>query len=288
MSPATAWDDPDRDGNSARGWTVMGTLREHQAFHRRQAAESQRHIRDPQLQRYRETHPDLASRQCPRNPVEPEPFILPARTRQDYETSLSARWPGGPTVLAFLFAQPDSDAIRMLDARGEYFDVRTGDTWDLFFPGYYRSASESQGQPPAAARPAGRDYAGGWCFSASDFNALRGHIEQASGGRWQYSGSSDLVLINAWLPDEGEPAIDWASTISGQITDQVAGARTLTLAGIIEKITRDFETAAEDASYGVAEVTGAPPRQGSHVTREFMISTLSGIAAALGARALGL
>ena len=37
--------------------------------------------------------------------------------------------PGGvaaPLSLPSCFAQPDSDAIRMLDVRGEYFDVKTG------------------------------------------------------------------------------------------------------------------------------------------------------------------
>jgi hypothetical protein len=95
------------------------------------------------------------------------------------------------------------------------------------------------------------------------------------------------VLVNAWLPEQGELTIDWASAISGQVTDQQAGIRTLTLANIIERITRDLENEIEDASYGVGDVTDRRPSRKSHVTRDFMLNALAGIAAALSAHALG-
>ena len=226
------------------------------------------------------------------------------RRRQELQRE-KARWHGGPTVLAFLFAPPDSDAIRILDARGEYFDVRTGNTWDLFFPGYYRSRAgkdqdyefediarrdfERQGRRDFErhVRRVGRDYARTWYFSAADFDGLRRHIELSSERRWEYSGGTDLVLISAWLVDQGEPTVDWASTISGQLTDQEAGTKTLTLANVIERITRDIETRAEDASYGVSEVTDGPLLPESHNIRDFMINALGGVAAALGVKALG-
>ena len=119
------------------------------------------------------------------------------------------------------------------------------------------------------------------------FAGLRKHIETSSENRWQYSGGTDLVLINGWLAEQGEPTIDWVSTISGQITDRFAGIQTLTLANVIERITRDIETGAEDLSYGVGEVTDEPPSPARHVGRDFMIQALSGIVAALGAKALG-
>jgi hypothetical protein len=95
------------------------------------------------------------------------------------------------------------------------------------------------------------------------------------------------VVVNGWLVEYGEPIVDWASTQCGQITDQSAGKWTLSLANVIEWITRDLETGAEDASYGVGEVTDGPPPPESHNLRDFMIDALGGIAAALGARALG-
>ena len=265
----------------------MGTLRERQAALAGRAAERDQRLRD-QLERYRQTHPGRASSRRPRSPLEPQPFMRPLRDARDYEAGIGAPRAGGPTVLAFLFAMPETDAIRMLDARGDYFDVRTGDMWDLFFPGYYRASDRGDTGQQARDRPVGHDYAENWRFSVSAFDALRDHVEQASERRWVYSGDADLVLVNAWLPAESDPAIDWVSTIAGQVTDQGAGTRTLTLAGIVEKITRDFETGAEDPSYGTGEITGGPPAERGHAGRDFMISTLSGIAAALGAKVLGI
>src|SRR5437016_2820961 len=118
MLPATAWDDADWGGTGARGWTVMGRLRERQAQLRRDATAARERVNER------------------RSTVG---MITAASMAADYQESIRARWHGGPTVLAFLFGHPDSETIRTLDARGEYFDHRTGDTWDLFFPGYYRS-----------------------------------------------------------------------------------------------------------------------------------------------------
>jgi hypothetical protein len=213
--------------------------------------------------------------------------MAPVSGRQDYEDDVTARGPGGPSVLAFLFAPPDSDAIAMLDARGAYFDVRTGDIWELFFPGYYRPTKGTEAESQAGTCPAGHGYAGNWYFSPVGFDQLRRQVEESSEHRWEYSGGTDLVLINVWLPEYGDPTIDWASTFSGQITDRVSGTRTLTLSNVIERITRDLESATEDSHYGVSEITGRQQTPARHMGRDFMIQALSGIAAALGAKALG-
>jgi hypothetical protein len=260
MCAATAWDD------GARGSTVMGTLRERQRRHYKEATDARRRIAERQ--------------------EGPSPTMTVAGMEQAWEDFIKARWHGGPNVLAFLFAQPDSDAIRMLDARGVYFDQRTGDTWDLFFPGYYRSPKVRHFEQQSGARPVGRDYAADWYFNARDLNALREHIERCSERRWEYSGGTDLVLINGWMVERGEPTIDWASTISGQLTDQAVGARTLTLGEVIERITRDLHNAIEDPSYGVGVVTGDPPPPEGHVVRGFVLNALAEIVAALTVRAM--
>lgn len=206
--------------------------------------------------------------------------------RHTSKQPLPARWPGWPSVLAFLFAPPDSDAITSLDARGKYFDIRTGNYWDLFFPGYYRSA-KAELEFQVGARPVGRRYTNDWYYDPRDFEALREHIEEASARGWEYSGEVDLVLINVWLPPRGEITIDWKSTISGQLTNRASGIQTLTLGNVIERITRDLKTSAEDSSYSVGEVTNKVLPPPSHVGRDFMVQALSGIAAALGVKALG-
>ncbi len=210
-----------------------------------------------------------------------------APIQHQHADSVKAGWQSYPILLAFLFAPPDSDAIAMLDARGEYFDIRTGDTWDLFFPGYYRSTASPSSEIAFGACPVGKNYTGDWYFGAEDFDGLCRQIENSSEPQWEYSGGVDLVLINAWLPAQGDPTIDWASTISGQVSDRVAAIQTLTLGNVVERITRDLLTAAEDSSYGVGEVTDEPRSPVGHVGRDFVVQALSGVAAALGAKALG-
>lgn len=113
MWPATAWDDADWDGVAARGWTVVDRLRSRQrremaltAAARRRNAESSNHIH----------------------------MMTAAMGVQSWKDSLRADWRGGPSVVALLFAHPDAQPITDLDTRGDYFDCRTGDSWDLFFP----------------------------------------------------------------------------------------------------------------------------------------------------------
>ena len=216
MWAATVWDDADWEGAQTRGWTVMGRLRKRRERQFREAADARRRLANNR---------DISR------------FMTPAAAQREYEDMVKARWHGGPAVLAFLFAHPDSDAMRMLDARGDYFDVRSGDTWDLFFPGYYRSPRGRDFEQETGARPIGHGYGADWYFNFGDFNMLRQDIERSSERRWEYSGGTDLVLVNGWLFERGEPTVDWASTISGQITDRTDGTKTLTLANVIERIT---------------------------------------------------
>lgn len=266
MWAATAWDDSDwGEYARARGWTVMGRLRERQEALHNHAIQARRRMAE------RATRRDL-------------PQAALAGAERD---RIRAEWHGSPIVIAFLFAHPDSSAMRMLDARGEYFDCRTGDTWDLFFPGYYRSSEEPGFEVRVGARAVGHDYAGNWFFHPRNFEMFCSEVEHMSGRRWGFSGGSDLVVVNGWLAEAGEPIVDWESTMSGQLTDIANGSRTLTIAEVIERITRDLRTGNEDSAYGVGEVTGGPPPARSTMARDIMVNALGGIGAALGAKAIG-
>lgn len=243
----------------------MGRLRERQEQLRNHAVQARRRIKE------RETRSDL-----------PEAAWIGAERDR-----VRALWHGGPTVVALLFGHPDSAALRLLDRRGDYFDVRTGDTWDLFFPGYFRSPEDQEFEVGVGSHPIGQHFGKNWFFHPHDFEMFRSGLEQRSGHRWEYSGGTDLVLVNAWLVEQGEPVVDWASTICGQITDDVTAANTLTLGEVIERITRDLETQAENASYGVGEVTNGTPQEQSSFAREVTVNALGGIIAALGLKALG-
>lgn len=181
---------------------------------------------------------------------------------------------------------PDESTIEMLNRRGDYFDIRSGDTWDLFFPGYYRSADRRLESQVSGARPVGDQYAGDWYFNAVDFDFLRQHVEDSTERRWQYSGGSDLVLVNAYVPESGDPTIDWVSTLSGTIQSPES------LAGVIERITRDLQHGDEDTAYGVGSITNPTRHEGELsadvAARDFTVQALAGIATALGLKAMGM
>jgi hypothetical protein len=263
MWPATGWDDAEWDGANARGWTVMNRLRARQ---RREVALTQ------------------AARRRGRDSSSHMRMMTAAMGVESWNDSLRARWRGGPTVVALLFAHPDSQPIADLDARGIYFDCRTGAVWDLFFPGYFTSPQGPEFEARAGSTPVGPQFASDWHFSPSGFDELRRHVEQHSGGRWRYSGESDLVLLNAWVPDTGDPTVDWESTQAWTV-DRYG----VTLPKAIEAISTDLETGAGDASYGVAQLVGAEAsgRRESTTARDLTVQTLAGIAAALGAKAVG-
>lgn len=263
MWPATAWDDLDWDGTSARGWTVMGRVRERQrqSVYHRGAAEA----------RLRSNASFMR-------------LMTPAVIQQDYEDRLMAGWRGNFSVLAFLFALPDEPSFRTLDLRGDYYNVRTGDTWDLFFPGYYHSDTVAM-ERAVGAKPVGEKFTADWYFNPQDFNMLREHIEHSTNGAWSFSGGADLVLINAYVPDHGVPVVDWSSVQSGSVAP--TGAESLSAA--IEKISRDLEDATEDPSYGVASLVNPPvPSKADSAAKKVMIGALGGVLAALGTSHLGL
>jgi len=170
--------------------------------------------------------------------------------------------------------------MRELRARRAYYDIRTGDTWDLFFPGYYASSHEEPTYDDHVVDQSGPDR---WLFNPLGFDLLRSHIQAASDHRWEYSGDADLVVASYWLPEVGEPTFDWESVRSGVLSGT---HNALSLGNIIELISRDLEQDLEDPDFGV----GVPPDLTSDdgMTKKIMIGTLSGIVAALGKQGLGL
>jgi len=168
--------------------------------------------------------------------------------------------------------------MQMLDARGQYFDCRTGDLWDLFFPGYYRSHMDGRFERTTGARSVGFDYGEEWYFNPNDFEYMRGDVERRSEGRWTYSGGVDLVLVGAWLPDAGDPIVDWKSVLSGELLEPLDAAHSINLAKVIERITRDIETQAEDAAYGVRQVVeGSPQVPRPTLSRDMAVQVVVGI-----------
>jgi hypothetical protein len=269
MRPATAWGDKDLEGQGTDGWTVMGRLRQRQATMRRSAA----------VLRRRTLKGDDRSAYS-------YGLIMPTSTSGGWEDELRAASRGGPTVIALLFARPESEVIRSLDASGKYFDIRTGETWDLFFPGYCRSTGKHSKRQAYREPVGGERFVADWYFSPRDFDLFCRDVERESGGRWSYSGDADLVLINGWLEPSGEPTIDWESTMCGTLG--IGGQATL--GSVIERMTRDLIEGTEDAHYGVGDVvaSGRLHERGGMSTDEVTVAALLAIAAALGVKVTGI
>jgi hypothetical protein len=136
------------------------------------------------------------------------------------------------TVVALLFATPDSLLIQTTEARRDYFDARTGNLWDLYFPGYCR-----WGRMPEVRRLSSEP--DGPQFTPVAFNEMRGFIQKH--GSWRYSGDSDLVLVNCYLSGGSEPLVDWASLQGGALVDPDGGYRQMSLGGVIERLTEGIE-----------------------------------------------
>lgn len=254
--PATGWDIP-----NARAWSVIPRLRERQADRLEDRKTARREVgqQERQITSY---------------------LMTAAHSRADYIRRLRAAWDGEFALLAFLFAHPDCNAMKVLDERGEYFNIRSGNTWDLFFPGYYKSDRPPHFEREAGAQLVGRGFARDWYFNPRDFDRLRRHIEDESKGRWRYSGEADLLLTTAYIPSAGEITVDWSITIQGQLTDD--GTRTPSLAQCIERISGDLESGAQDPSYGVGDLVGRVSSTSASATREFIIAVLAEMTAALG------
>lgn len=256
MRPAIGWDSSGEDDIQAGGWTVMGRIRDRQQEMIAAAC--------------RPTIPlDEGSPSSQEDSVPSFRRMTPVRTEQEYEERLNA-WQGGYAVLAFLFAQPGESAIRTLDERGEYFDIRTGDTWDLFFPGYFRFTTLDWRRRLGART---KQVARNWYFDTRGFEVLRRHIETNTDGRWNYSGGTDLVLLQAFVPRDGDPVVDWATIGSGSLD---ADGET-SLNAVVEKISRDIENGCEDRFYGVSEVVGPPAPRADGVSRDILISAVGAI-----------
>lgn len=140
MHAATTLDDSAWDGQTARGWSVMNRLRERQRTSIRNVAAATARLEQAATS-FR--------------------MMTAAVIEQDVQDRLAARWGGNWSVVAMLFAFPDEDAMSTLDSRGGYFDTRTGDVWDLLFPGYFVSTEDGI-ERGAGSQPVGKHHTANW------------------------------------------------------------------------------------------------------------------------------
>lgn len=147
------------------------------------------------------------------------------------------------TVVALLFATPDSVLIQTAEERRDYFDARTADLWDLYFPGYYRWGHMAGGRR-LSNDPHGPQ------FTPVAFNEMREFVQGQ--GSWRYSGDADLVLVNVYLSGSGEPVVDWESLQGGPLVDPNGLYRQMSLGGVIERLSEGIDEGFESADWNVA------------------------------------
>jgi hypothetical protein len=169
--------------------------------------------------------------------------------------------------------------MRVLSNRLEYFDVRTGDTWSLFFPGYYERDPNKTTRRIDPFLGVARDRKE-WAYEANGFNSIREYVSQQSGGRWKYSGETDIVLMGVWLPEEGDIDVDWESLRSGILVESGGERTDRTLGALIESISNSFDELLDPgADTGSLLADDGPPSNNRMV--EFTTQVLSGIATAI-------
>lgn len=186
------------------------------------------------------------------------------------------------SVVILVFAFPDSWSAKQLMQRREYFDIRSCEDWDVFFPGYYRYGS--MGDPQQV------DLADYWGFSPRAFDRFRRDLEVRTERRWRFRGESELIAMNAFLTADG-PAVDFTSVVSGPLTERDRGITTRTLAEAIERLGQQFDDESDDSDYGLGEVFAPPTTDGPKrepAIGKIGIGAAGGVASALVRHALGL
>jgi hypothetical protein len=187
--------------------------------------------------------------------IEDRPNGPSVRARLQERTELLSQGQVACTVVALLFATPDSPLIRTAEVRRDYFDARTGNLWDLYFPGYYRWGHMKGGRP-LSREPDGPQ------FTPVAFNEMRGFVQDQ--GSWRYSGDADLVLVNCYLVGGGEPLVDWASLQGGPLVDSNGRYRQLSLGGVIERLTEGIEEGFEAADWNVGGTLWSDAKAKTH------------------------
>ena len=139
----------------------------------------------------------------------------------------------GAALAAIVFSGPWGEVLTDVARHGAYLDERTGRNLQVFFAGvlpmamrpddiesirWYDSELTILREVPRGPQSwdlresLGRDR--GWVWSPKGFNELRQEVERAAGGRWHFSGNSEMVLANFLHGPKLEPAIDWESVIT--------------------------------------------------------------------------
>lgn len=181
-------------------------------------------------------------------------------------------------LVSIVFAEPASLVISDLETNRVFWDEMTGESWDLFFAGYYQFGGHGDAHPIQVDPRPHRE--GAWQFSPQEFRAFLGEVELSMARArprpsWRFSGTADLVSFMVY---GGEP--DWASLRSVELcgtTTPQAGEHPL---GEVVEGLRRWQDEDPDPSFAPGEA----PEIGPFIPREALRKALrwSALAAAAG------
>lgn len=182
-------------------------------------------------------------------------------------------------LVSVVFSQPASLAISDLSVNRVFWDELTGESWDLFFAGYYAYGGHGDAHPICVDPDPSRG--GAWHFSPNRFHELLRDVERAmqrSGLRqqWRFSGEADLVSFMVY---GGEP--DWPSLRSVQLLGRFGAQDAPSLGRVIEGLRR-WQDEEPDAEFAPGSI---PPAR--FVEREALRAALRWSAAAVVGGVLG-
>lgn len=159
-------------------------------------------------------------------------------------------------------------------ANRAFWDELTGESWDLFFAGYYAYGSHGDAQAICLDRS---PHEGSWYFSASQFRRFLLDVEMSlpaeMSRRWRFSGGADLVSFMVY---GGDP--DWLGL---RAVDLIEGAEAEALGRAIEGLRR-WQEQEPSAAYAPGSVDS-----GVSVPRDALREALKWSAVAIAGGILG-
>lgn len=142
-------------------------------------------------------------------------------------------------IVGLLFAQQDSFTEDEILKKFDYYNNRSEETIDFFCAGYQPQILEPT--LPVATIVDGE----AWTFDPKIFNQLRIQTEEAT--NWEYSGSVELVLFNAYLDDsDNNVKLDFSDAISIDLLKAKNEDLINSVSEIFERIFKISETLTTD------------------------------------------
>lgn len=158
-------------------------------------------------------------------------------------------------LVGILFARPEVDVTKeQILQHLNYFHVRSGTHIDFLCPGYFEDGPCHNFGPDARAVPS--TMAPAWLFSDNVFNELRKAFEKDT--TWHYSGSADLVIVNALRGGPTEYAkLDYSTAVTLNLARAVKDNAIYSVSELVESISRfceDFK--GDDPAWGFSDEMG--------------------------------